>query len=166
MGGRGEFTMRIVRLKTTVPAEEMRGILTDPDRVNRNVRFDEKSGTPKMKPTFRGDRLRVKCEMMNRPTKDNGFLVGTYFSGKLSEKDGVTTLSGIIVTEPIFHLAFFALFVYFIVLCFSVGGFSVVPIFLAVFVVVMFWKEYQKQGIIERYLSRAFRRAEEGAKKE
>ena len=79
MGGRGEFTMRIVRLKTTVPAEEMRGILTDPDRVNRNVRFDEKSGTPKMKPSFRGDRLRVKCEMMNRPTKDNGFLVGTYF---------------------------------------------------------------------------------------
>lgn len=155
--------MRFVRLRTTVPAREMKEILSDPERVNENVRFDEKKGTPKMKPTFRDDRLRVKCEMMNRPTKDNGFLVGTYFTGKLSERDGVTTLSGIIVTEPIFHLIFFALFVYFVILCFSVGGFSVVPICLCVFVVVMFWKEYQKQGIIERYLARAFRRAEDPA---
>lgn len=155
--------MRFVRLKTTVPAREMKEILSDPERVNENVRFDEKKGTPKMKPTFRDDRLRVKCEMMNRPTKDNGFLVGTYFTGKLSERDGMTTLSGIIVTEPIFHLIFFALFVYFVILCFSVGGFSVVPICLCVFVVVMFWKEYQKQGIIERYLARAFRRAEDPA---
>ena len=155
--------MRFVRLKTTVPAREMKKILSDPERVNENVRFDEKKGTPKMKPTFRDDRLRVKCEMMNRPTKDNGFLVGTYFTGKLSERDGVTTLSGIIVTEPIFHLIFLALFVYFVILCFSVGGFSVVPICLCVFVVVMFWKEYQKQGIIERYLARAFRRAEDSA---
>ena len=155
--------MRFVRLRTTVPAREMKEILSDPERVNENVRFDEKKGTPKMKPTFRDDRLRVKCEMMNRPTKDNGFLVGTYFTGKLSERDGVTTLSGIIVTEPIFHLIFFALVVYFVILCFSVGGFSVVPICLCVFVVVMFWKEYQKQGIIERYLARAFRRAEDPA---
>ncbi len=155
--------MRFVRLKTTVPAREMKKILSDPERVNENVRFDEKKGTPKMKPTFRDDRLRVKCELMNRPTKDNGFLVGTYFTGKLSERDGVTTLSGIIVTEPIFHLIFLALFVYFVILCFSVGGFSVVPICLCVFVVVMFWKEYQKQGIIERYLARAFRRAEDPA---
>lgn len=155
--------MRFVRLRTTVPAREMKEILSDPERVNENVRFDEKKGTPKMKPTFRDDRLRVKCEMMNRPTKDNGFLVGTYFTGKLSERDGVTTLSGIIVTEPIFHVIFFALFVYFVILCFSVGGFSVVPICLCVFVFVMFWKEYQKQGIIERYLARAFRRAEDPA---
>ena len=155
--------MRFVRLKTTVPAHEMKEILSDPKRVNENVRFDEKKGTPKMKPTFRDDRLRVKCEMMNRPTKDNGFLVGTYFTGKLSERDGVTTLSGIIVTEPVFHLLFLALFAYFVILCFSVGGFSVVPICLCVFVVVMFWKEYQKQGIIERYLARAFRRAEDPA---
>lgn len=155
--------MRFVRLKTTVPAHEMKEILSDPKRVNENVRFDEKKGIPKMKPTFRDDRLRVKCEMMNRPTKDNGFLVGTYFTGKLSERDGVTTLSGIIVTEPVFHLLFLALFAYFVILCFSVGGFSVVPICLCVFVVVMFWKEYQKQGIIERYLARAFRRAEDPA---
>ncbi len=155
--------MRFVRLKTTVPAREMKKILSDPERVNENVRFDEKRGTPKMKPTFRDDRLRVKCEMLNRPTKDNGFLVGTYFTAKVSERDGVTTLSGIIVTEPIFHLIFLALFVYFVILCFSVGGFSVVPICLCVFVVVMFWKEYQKQGIIERYLARAFRRAEDPA---
>lgn len=155
--------MRFVRLKTTVPACEMKEILSNPARVNENVRFDEKKGTPKMKPTFRDDRLRVKCEMMNRPTKDNGFLVGTYFTGKLSERDGVTTLSGIIVTEPVFHLLFLALFAYFVILCFSVGGFSVVPICLCVFVVVMFWKEYQKQGIIERYLARAFRRAEDPA---
>lgn len=155
--------MRFVRLKTTVPACEMKEILSDPERVNENVRFDEKKGIPKMKPTFRDDRLRVKCEMMNRPTKDNGFLVGTYFTGKLSERDGVTTLTGIIVTEPVFHLLFLALFAYFVILCFSVGGFSVVPICLCVFVVVMFWKEYQKQGIIERYLARAFRRAEDPA---
>lgn len=153
--------MRFVRIKTAVPAERMREILSDPEKVNSNVRFDEKYGTPKMMPVFRGDRLRVKCEMINRPTKDNGFLVGTYFSGKLTEKNGVTTLSGIIVTEPIFHLIFFALFLYFVILCFSVGGFSVVPPCLLVFVIVMFRKEYRKQGIIDRYLFRAFRRAED-----
>lgn len=153
--------MRIIRLRTDLPADTMREILSDPERVNAHVRFDEKKGIPKMKPTFRGERLRVKCEMTGRPTKDNGFLVGTYFSGRLTERDGVTTLSGIIVTEPVFHLLFLALLGYFIFLCLSAGGFSVVPICLCAFVVVMFWREYQKQGIIERYLARAFRRAEE-----
>ena len=95
--------------------------------------------------------------MMGRGTKDNAFLEGTYFIGRASEKNGRSSVRGIILTAPIYHLLFTALFVFFIIQCFSVGGFSPIPIILLVFDVFMFKDEFKKQGLIKTYIFRAFK---------
>lgn len=155
--------MKIIRLHTLASAERVRELLSAPDLVNRNVRFDEKHGTPKMHVRCSEDgRVQVRCEMLGRGTKDNAFLTGTRFYGRLRERRGETVLSGVVLTEPFFHTLFLAMFVFFVVLCFSNGGFSPVPVCLAVFVYFMYRGEYRKQGVIARYLSRAVRQAEEG----
>ena len=102
--------------------------------------------------------------MIGGPTKDNGFFVGTYFSGRLSEKDGRTKLKGIITTAPIYHLFLIALVVVFIIQCFRLRGFSVIPPIIIIFDIFMFKNEFKKQGYIKRYLYRAARRMCENSK--
>ena len=103
-------------------------------------------------------RIKITCEMIGGPTKDNGFLVGTYFSGRLVEKDGRTKLKGVITTAPIYHLFLIALVAVFIIQCFKLRGFSVVPPIIVIFDIFMFKNEFKKQGYIKRYLYRAARR--------
>jgi hypothetical protein len=129
------------------------------ERVNERVRIDESRG----KPTIgirekRGDRVSISCQYIGGPTRDNGFVQGTKLSGKLVEKDGVTTLRGIITTEPVYHALFILLIAFFIFQCIRLGGFSLLlPVFI-IFNFIMFGKEYKKQGYILRYLNRAARR--------
>lgn len=154
--------MKLIRLHTFASAARVQALLSDPDEVNRNVRFDEKHGTPKMHVMAEDTaRISVRCEMLGRGTKDNAFLRGTRFYGRLTEKDGKVRLVGVILTEPLFHILFFAMLALSLVLCFSYGGFSAVPVCLAVFVFFMYRGEYRKQGIIARYLARVIKRAEE-----
>ena len=49
------------------------------------------------------------------------------------------------------------MFVFFIIQCFSVGGFSPIPVILLGFDIVMFKDEFRKQGIIKRYIFRALK---------
>ena len=107
------------------------------------------------------DRLRITCQFKNTATKDNGFLVGTYFKGRITEKDGVSTLKGYIATAPIYHFILFCFVAFFIYRCFSVGGFNPTPVILIAFDIFMFWREFKKRGMIERYIYRAFRKAGE-----
>lgn len=151
--------MKFVDVTFNGGAEEVFKILSDNDRVNEGVNFDESRGIPHMRIKRKENgRFKMTCELIGGPTKDNGFLVGTYFSGKAKEEDGRTRIKGVITTAPIYHsilIIFIGLFIY---QCIRVGGFSVVPPIIAAFDIIMFWKEFKKQGYIERYFKRASRR--------
>lgn len=151
--------MKRIKLSTHLPKERILEIIKDSEFVNDRVKFDENKGKPILHVKEKHTRIRMRCEMIGGPTKDNGFLEGTYFSGKLTEKNGETILSGIVVTAPIYHAVLALLMVFFAYRCFSLGGFNPVPVFLLIFSFMMFKAEFEKQGTIERYLVRAFRRA-------
>ncbi len=151
--------MKFVNINSTADKDTFYGMLSDNERTNRNVIFEQKLGRPFMHIKEKGNKIKIKCELMGRATKDNGFLEGTYFLGKIKTTDFGCNISGIIVTAPIFHLIMLAFFALFVVQCFFVGGFSVMPILLVIFDVFMFLTEFKKQRIIYRYIDRAARRA-------
>ncbi len=154
--------MKFINIEYDAPREEVMRMLIDNEAVNKNVRFEEGNGKPLMKiKEKKNDKIRITCEMIGRATRDNGFLVGTYFSGKLIEKNGRTKLQGIILTAPIYHLALVAMLVIFILKCIDLKGLSVVPVLLVIFDIFMFKDEFKKQGYISRYLARAARRISE-----
>lgn len=138
--------------------EELLATLSDGNSVVEAERFDTSRGRPKMT-LFpkKNDFIKLKCEMTERPTKDNSFIEGTYFIGRLSERDGVSRLRGVILSSPIYHLIFILMFAFFIYQCIAMGGFSPIPIILVVFDLYMFKDEFRKQGIIKRYIFRAFK---------
>lgn len=157
--------MKLVNIVTDVGREELLSHIKNYELVNSGVRFDEKIGRPAIRVKEKGKKLFITCELLDRPTKDNGFLVGTYFSGKLTECEGKTTLRGVILTAPIYHLVLFSLFVAFVVMCIQKGGFSITPVLLLVFDYFMFSLEFKKQGIIKRYLERCKRFVEKANKR-
>lgn len=149
--------MKFINLTFPASRDEVLELIKNNDEVNHGVRFDSR-GKPLMKIKERKNgKIRITCEMLGRPTKDNGFLVGTYFSGKLTEKDGEARLKGYLVTAPIYHAILIGFFVWFVIQCFIVGGFSPVPPLLVLFDVLLFKDEFKKQGYITRYLYRAVR---------
>ena len=154
--------MKFIKISAPVSKEDLFHVILDNELVNRGVRFDKYIPEMRVK---RGkgnpDRLKITCQIKNSPTKDNAFLEGTYFRGRLTEKNGVTTLKGYIVTAPIYHFILLCLTVFFIAQCFIVGGFNPTPVILVAFSICMFWREFQKQGLIERYIYRAFRKTKE-----
>ncbi len=150
--------MKFVNLKIKAPRNEVLSFISDKRRVNSNVRFDEKRGTPLMHVKEKGEKIKVTCEMINHSTKDNGFLVGTYFKGKLTENNGVTELRGVIVTAPIYHIVWFALLCVLIWQCFYHAAISALPILFVAFEFIMYTQEFRKQGYIKRYFERAFSR--------
>lgn len=155
--------MKLIRIDSRASRDELLELIKDCERVNEKVKFDEAKGRPRMHVKEKGDRLRIKCELVGGPTKDNGFLEGTYFVGKLSENYGVTRLRGIILTAPIYHAILAVILVIYVIRCISLSAFNPVPLILLVFSLFLFKTEFEKQGIIERYLKRAVRRAEESA---
>lgn len=152
--------MKLVKYTARTCRDNFISVLSDSEGTNKNVRFDERLGKPTMFVKEKGSRVRINCKYIGGNTRDNGFLEGTYFLGTLREKDGVSTLSGVIWTAPIFHLIMIILLAVSVVQCVYMKGFSPIPLCLAAFDVVMFLNEFKKQGIINRYLARAVRRAE------
>ena len=158
--------MQFINIEFPASRAEVVEMISDNERVNKNVRFDESRGKPVVKITEKAKgKIKISCQMIGGPTKDNGFIQGTTLKGKLVEKNGVTRLKGVITTEPVYHLAFLVLIALFIVQCFRLGGFSVVPPILVIFDLFMFKNEFKKQGIIKRYLHRAARRIYEAKEK-
>ena len=152
--------MKFINLKIQASKNEVLNFISDNKKVNSNVKFDEKAGIPFMHVKEKDGKLKINCEMINRPTKDNGFVVGTYFKGTLREKDGACELKGIILTAPIYHLIWFILLGILIWQCIYHAAISVLPILFVSFEVIMFSAEFKKQGYIKRYLERAFSRLE------
>ena len=150
--------MKLVNLKIEAPRDEVLEFIKDNRKVNSNVKFDDKRGTPFMHVKEKKDNLTITCEMINRATKDNGFLIGTFFRGKMRERDGITELKGIILTAPIYHLVWGILLGILIWQCFYHTAISAVPILFIAFEIIMYSQEFKKQGYIKRYLERAFSR--------
>lgn len=152
--------MKFVSLKSAAARDNIIYALGNSEKVNEHVRFDDKRGRPVMKLKKRGKTLFMSCEMIGGPSKDNGFLVGTFFLGRLSERGGECRIRGVLMTAPIYHLALIAFCVYFIIQSFVVGGITLVPVILSLFSLFLFKDEFRKQGIIKRFIYRAVRYAE------
>ncbi len=152
--------MKFVNCKTAVASDDLFALLSNSDRVNDGVKFDEKRGKPFMNVKRKGTRIYITCRMMGGASKDNGFIVGTFFVGRMTEKNGVTRISGITLTSPLYHLLLLALTVFFIYRCIVLGGFNPVPVILLIFGLLLCKDEYKKQGIIARYIARAVRKSE------
>ena len=149
--------MLFVKYDIHAPIDEVRSSLSENDKIVADERFDTSKGYPRIHIKEKGEKIKIGCEFCGRARKDNAFLEGTYLLGKFFEKDGVTTLKGIILTAPIYHSILILLFAFFIYKCISLGGISIVPICLVIFSVFMFYDEFRKQKIIKRYVFRAFK---------
>ncbi len=152
--------MIFVNHKTSVPRDALLSVIKDSNRVNERVKFDESRGRPQMLVKERKRGFSMTCRFIGGASKDNGFIIGTVFIGKITERDGVTRLRGIITTAPLFYAVIFALLVYSVIYGISIGGFNPVALIIAIASVIMFLPEFKKQGIIDRYLARAIKYAE------
>lgn len=155
--------MKFINIKTNESADSVLEYLKNNDKVNEGVRFeDKKGGKPFMHIKEKDGKLRVRCEMVGRPTKDNGFLMGTQLYGSIREKDGETTLKGVILTSPVYHIIVSVLAVVLIVQGIVNQSLGVIPalVFAVAFEFMFFVDEFKKQGYIERYILRAIRRLE------
>ena len=155
--------MKFVNIKTNITASDVIAMLRDNARVNDGVKFaDKKGGKPFMHVKEKDGKIRIKCEMMGRPTKDNAFLMGTEFYGRITEKDGETTLKGVIMTSPIYHAVVIALALALVAQMIYNARVSSIPIlvFAVAFEFLFFTDEFRKQGYIARYLERSVRRLE------
>ena len=152
--------MKFIKLDSTASKDELLEVIRNSELVNAGVRFDDNKGKPRIHVKETKGRLKLRCEMVGGPNKDNGFLEGTYFLGTLKERQGVTRLRGAILTAPIYHTVLALILAFYVYRCISLGAFNPVPLILLVFSLFMFRAEFEKQGTIERYLYRAFRRAD------
>ena len=153
--------MKLVNISSLRTKDEVLSFIKDNNKVNDGVRFDDKyDRKPLMHIKENDGKLQIKCEMIGGPTKDNGFLAGTVFRGRITERNGMTTISGLITTSVIYHIALLALIVLLFVQMFlySAYGLISVLVFAVGFELMFFKDEFKKQGYIKRYLERAVRR--------
>ncbi len=151
--------MKFIDITFDGASDDVLKFISDNNSVNAGVVFDESRGVPTMRVKRKENgKIKITCELIGGPTRDNGFFVGTYFTGKITETSEGARLKGIITTAPIYHLFLIVLIGVFIFQCIRLGGFSVIPPIIVAFDILMFWKEFKKQGYIERYLKRAQRK--------
>lgn len=153
--------MKFINIKTDKIADALLSMIRDNARVNDGVKFaDKKGGKPFMHVREKEGKLRIKCEMMGRPTRDNGFLMGTAFYGRITEKDGAAAVKGVIVTSPIYHAVVLMLAIALVIQMIYNSSISSIPIlvFAVAFEFLFFTDEFRKQGYISRYIERAVRR--------
>ena len=155
--------MKLVKLVSGMNREELLALLKNQELVNDKVRFDGKGGKPNMfvKETKKG--IRVKCQYSDSAMNDSGFLEGTYFSGRISECENGSCIKGIVVTAPIYHSILAIIMALFVYQCIYIGGFNPVPIIWLAFSIFMFKGEFDKQGVIERYIERAVKKSNDMA---
>ena len=147
--------MKFVNHELDVSRDELITLLSNSELVNKGISFPKLRGIPYMHLKEKENSLRITCEIRGGAVKDNAFITGTAFYGAIKEKDGKTTLRGIISTAPIFHAFLTLMFIVFTVMSIYSGNFSPIPIILIIFDLSMYKDEFKKQGIIERYIARA-----------
>ena len=155
--------MKFLKFRSASKEDKIIEMLCAPERVNSGVKFDKYEPDFLTKRSKRNPaRIRITCRIKNTATADNGFLLGTYFWGSFKEKNGVTVLRGHIATAPIYHAALLMLLAFFIYRCITLSAFNPTPVILVAFDAVLFWREFKKRGMIERYIRRTIRRLDDG----
>ncbi len=149
--------MLFVNYKINAEKELVLENLKNNELVVSEENFDLSKGKPKMHIKDKGERLKIKCEMTERATKDNGFLEGTYFIGSLKMEGDTSKIKGIILTAPIYHTIFFIMFAFVIAQAIIIGGIPITGIFLLLADMIMFSSEFKKQTLIKRYIFRALK---------
>ncbi len=149
--------MHFIKYDISATRDEVMSVMRDSTLVVNEENYDTSRGKPRIHVKEKGETLKLSCEMTERATKDNGFLEGTYFKGSVREQDGKTTVKGIVITAPIYHLILLALTIFFVYQCIAVGGISLIPIIMLLFSFFMFRDEYRKQSIIKRYIFRSLK---------
>lgn len=156
--------MKFVNVTTSKTKDEVLAFLNNCDKVNENVVFkDKKGGKPHMHIKEKNGRLKIKCEMVGRPTKDNGFVImGTSFHGSITERDGQTTIKGIATTSVVYHvmMSLLAAFVIFFILKYQMYQLLAILACAVACEFIFFGDEFKKQGYITRYIERAIKRLE------
>ena len=156
--------MKYLKCTLSSEKEEFIAFLSDNESVNRGANIADKRGVPSIKLKRKGDKIKLTCEFCGGATKDNAFVGGTVFFGRIREIGGATELRGFITTAPIFHAALFSMLIFSWAMCIVNMTFNAVPICLVIFDLVMFRDEFRKQGIIEKYIFRAVKKLENKAK--
>ena len=149
--------MIFINYKIDAPREDVLSYLRDSNAVCEQEKFDTSRGTPRVHVDLRDEKLKLVCEMLDAPTKDRDFKMGTVFRGRIFQRGETTFIKGAIFTAPIYHAFLIILFAYFIYRCILLKGISLVPICILIFDVFMFWGEFKKQSIIKRYIFRALK---------
>lgn len=149
--------MLFVNYKIGASRDEVMSVMNDKNLVADDESFRTAKGRASIIIKERGEGVKMKCRMIDGPTKDNGFLEGTTFYGSVKERNGVTKVKGIVVTAPIYHFIIIALLVVLVIRCIALAAINPVPIILAIFSVFMLKDEYKKQGIIKRYIFKALK---------
>ena len=100
--------MKIVKLTSSRSSDELIAAISDNHFVSDGVKFNDNATKPHMHvKTKENGSMKIRCEILGGPSKDNGFLEGTYFKGKITSYSGGSLIKGVIVTAPIFHLLLF-----------------------------------------------------------
>ncbi len=141
--------MKFVKIIAEATRERVLEVLENPEMASGKSKYDERRGKPNIKTKTKGNWLYATCEMVGGYKKDNGFLVGTYFLGRMKEKDGKTYIGGVVVTSPIYHLLLLGFCIFFIVRAILTLSFNFLPVVLSLFSLFMFKDEFKKQGIIK-----------------
>jgi hypothetical protein len=149
--------MLFVNYDINATLERLVSNINNNEKVVAEENYDLSNGKPRMHVKVKGERLKIKCEMTERATKDNGFLEGTYFLGSAKEKDGRSYVKGVILTAPIYHFIFLLLLGVVIYQSVIMVAIPITAIFLVLFDIMMFKGEFAKQSIIKRYIFRAFK---------
>lgn len=149
--------MLFVNYDISAPLENLISNIKDNDKVVAEENYDTKNGKPKMHIKQKAGRLKIKCEMTELGTKDNGFLEGTYFLGSIKENSGRSSVKGVILTAPIYHFVFLVLLGIVIYQSITMVAIPITAIFLVLFDLMMFKGEFRKQSLIKRYIFRAFK---------
>ena len=151
--------MKFVNFKIQTSREAFLNTVRDNRIVNDGIAPREDGAVPTAEVKEGKHLVRIRCRMVGGASRDNGFFFGTYFKGSVKEKEDGLHVRGLIVTEPILHLAWLAIVIYFITVCFRVGGISLIPIFLSLLFYFVFKPEYQKQSVLKSYLIRSAKRS-------
>lgn len=149
--------MLFVNYDIEAPREILLSKILNNDAVVEAENYDTSNGKPKMHVKSKAERLKIKCEMIERATKDNGFLEGTYFLGSVKERSGRSIVRGVILTAPIYHLVFLILLGIVVYQSIMMVAIPITAIFLVFFDLMMFRGEFKKQSLIKRYILRAFK---------
>ena len=78
--------MKRIKIRSTKSPEQLLLAISDNNFVSEGVKFNDNGTKPHMHVKDRGDgKIKIRCEIMGGPSKDNGFLEGTSFRGRIKK---------------------------------------------------------------------------------